>query len=250
MVNEEGHEENGGRVKSIVFGGLDGILTAFAVVAGAVGAQLSPEVTLAMGISNVLADALSMGAGEYLSAKAFNNYVQKEYDRELWELENYPEGEVAEMVELFEQRGMSKDDAQEVIKRMAKYKTFFVDIMMREELSLPVPEENDTMESLKDGFVMFFSFAFFGMVPILGFVIVPMLVPGMTLHELFASACIITALALFGLGAFKAHFHDKRYLRSGAETTLLGGACAMLSFIVARLVADFAAENLAVLYAV
>jgi len=212
-----------------------------------VGAQLSPEAILALGLSNVLADALSMGAGEYLSAKAFSNYVKKEYERESWELENHPEGEVAEMIELFEQRGMSRDDAEVVITRMAKYKTFFIDIMMREELSLPVPDENDGVESLKDGGVMFLSFALFGMVPILGFVLVPMLMPGLTLQQLFGLACIITALALFGLGAVKAYFHDKRYFRSGLETLLLGGACAMISFIVARAVASYAEDAFAVL---
>lgn len=48
-----------------------------------------------MGISNVLADALSMGAGEFLSSRAYNNYVKKELERETWELDNYPEGEAS-----------------------------------------------------------------------------------------------------------------------------------------------------------
>ena len=47
-------------MKTIVFGGLDGILTAHAVIAAAVGAKLNPSHVLALGISNVLADALSM----------------------------------------------------------------------------------------------------------------------------------------------------------------------------------------------
>ena len=99
MKATEDHIEAGGRIKSIVFGGLDGILTSFAIVSGAVGAHLGPVVILAMGISNVLADALSMGAGEYLSSRSYNNYVRKELEREQWELENFPEGEIMEMIE-------------------------------------------------------------------------------------------------------------------------------------------------------
>ena len=57
----------------------------------------------------------------------------------LRELDNYPEGEVSEMIALFESRGMSHSDATEVITRMAKYKTFFLNLMMTEELALPVP---------------------------------------------------------------------------------------------------------------
>lgn len=108
MASEE-HEQSGGRLKSIVFGGLDGILTSFAIIAGSVGAKLGPVAMLALGVSNVLADALSMGAGEFLSSRSYNNYVRKERDREMWELTNYPQGEIAEMVELFVARGMSSE---------------------------------------------------------------------------------------------------------------------------------------------
>ena len=98
----EEHNEAGGMVKTIVFGGLDGILTSFAIVAGAVGAHLTPVAVLAMGVSNVLADAMSMGVGEYLSSRSYNSYVLREKEREAWELDNHPEGEIEEMVELFE----------------------------------------------------------------------------------------------------------------------------------------------------
>jgi len=189
-----------------------------------------------------------MGAGEYLSSRAYNNYVKKEKEREAWELENYPEGEIIEMVELFVHRGMSQPDADLVIRRMAKYKDFFVNLMMREELSLPVPGDDDVAEGIKDGFVMFLSFAAFGMLPILGFSIVPVLMPGLEDHTLFAVACLITAFALLMLGAFKARFHDKAYLRSGLETLLLGGACASVAFLVGRAVASFADANMSELF--
>ena len=116
----EHHEQSGGRLKGIVFGGLDGILTSFAIIAGSVGAKLSPVAMLALGVSNVLADALSMGAGEFLSSRSYNSYVRKEREREAWELENYPAGEIAEMVELFVARGMSREDASFVIQRSAR----------------------------------------------------------------------------------------------------------------------------------
>ena len=153
----EQHEQSGGHLKSIVFGGLDGILTSFAIIAGSHGAKLSPVSMLALGVSNVLADALSMGAGEFLSSRSYNAYVTKEREREAWELQNYPAGEIAEMVELFVARGMSREDAQVVIQRMAKYKDFFVDLMMTEELALPVPSETGTEDALKDGVAMFLS---------------------------------------------------------------------------------------------
>lgn len=74
-----------------MFGGLDGILTSFAIVAGSAGAQLSVPAVLAIGISNVLADALAMGVGEYLSSKSEEEYTREERSREEWEFDNFPE---------------------------------------------------------------------------------------------------------------------------------------------------------------
>jgi hypothetical protein len=67
------------------------------------GGQLSPEVVLILGISNILADALSMGVGEHLSSKAHNEFVMSERDREVWEMKTYPAGEIEEMIDLYQQ---------------------------------------------------------------------------------------------------------------------------------------------------
>ncbi|CAN0317694.1 unnamed protein product, partial [Discosporangium mesarthrocarpum] len=76
-------------LKAGVFGALDGILTSFAIVAGAAGGGLSSGVILILGVSNMIADGLSMGLGEYLSAKAMNEYIDVERQREEWELKNH-----------------------------------------------------------------------------------------------------------------------------------------------------------------
>ena len=128
-----GHQKGGGFLKAIIFGGLDGILTSFAIVAGAAGGQLQPKVVMILGFSNIFADALSMGVGEFLSSKATNEWILSERNREEWELENYPEGEVSEMIEIYEAKGMSHEDAVKVINISSKYKDFFVDLMMVQE---------------------------------------------------------------------------------------------------------------------
>ena len=239
MAFEE-HEASGGRLKAVIFGGLDGILTSFAIISGCVGAKLAPVAVLALGVSNVLADALSMGAGEFLSSRAYNAYVMKERDREAWELQNFPAGEIAEMVELFVARGMSREDAQFVIQRMAKYKDFFVDLMMTEELNLPLPSPEGSLDAFKDGLTMFAAFATFGLLPVCGFVAAGALYPDLDTHDLFTIACVITGICLIGLGAIKAKFHDKAYIRSAVETLLLGGACAAVAFYVGKALSAFA----------
>jgi len=89
-ATEEAHQSEGGLLKPIIFGGLDGILTSFAIVAGAAGGNLAPEVVLVLGFSNIFADALSMGVGEFLSSKANNEWILSERAREAWEMDNFP----------------------------------------------------------------------------------------------------------------------------------------------------------------
>mmetsp|Transcript_37922 Transcript_37922/g.77391 ORF Transcript_37922/g.77391 Transcript_37922/m.77391 type:complete len:296 (-) Transcript_37922:396-1283(-) len=235
-ISEEPHKTGGGFLKPIIFGGLDGILTSFAIVAGAAGGNLSTPVILILGFSNIFADALSMGVGEFLSSKAENEWILSERERENWEMENYPEGEIQEMIEIYEDRGMSREDAEKVITTMAKYKDFFVDVMMAEELQLQVPEDDYKTENLKEGIVMFCSFATFGAFPLLGYAIIPATFPHLDEDVLFTCACVITGIVLFCMGCVKSAFSSRNWFLCGLETLLLGGACATVAFTIGQLV--------------
>ncbi|CAM9231413.1 unnamed protein product [Pylaiella littoralis] len=241
--HDEAHSKQGDYLKAMVFGGLDGILTSFAIVAGAAaGGRLPVAVVLVLGFSNIFADALSMGVGEYLSSKAHNEYVMAEKKREEWELKNHREGEILEMVEIFEERGMSRQDAEDVIGKMAKYDDFFVNLMMNEELGLQVPTGDDD-DTVKEGFVMFLSFAFFGAMPLLGYVIVPLIKPDSSPGILFTVACIVTAATLFGMGAIKSQFGTRHWCTSGTEMLFLGGSCALLAFEIGKVVDGLIGQN-------
>ena len=71
-------------MKSLIFGGLDGIITTFAIVAAVAGSDMDTDVVILMGIANLMADGISMGLGDYLSEVAENNFVNKEREREMW----------------------------------------------------------------------------------------------------------------------------------------------------------------------
>jgi len=232
--SEEQHQTEGTFLKPIIFGGLDGILTAFAIVAGATGGSLSPNVVLILGFSNIFADALSMGVGEFLSSKAENEWILSEREREAWEMTNYPEGEIREMIDIYEERGMKRADATVVVETMAKYEQFFIDVMMKEELELQVPEANHTLGSFKEGVIMFFSFALFGSFPLLGYIIIPISFPDLGPESLFISACVVTGLVLFFMGCLKSFIGVGKWYISGLETLLLGGACATLAYTIGQ----------------
>lgn len=117
------------------------------------------------GFANLIADGLSMGMGEYLSAKSEHDYIAAERDREEWEFDNYPEGEVKEMIDLYKERGFSEEDASNVMHIMKNNRKFFIDHMMVQELGLMPPGEDES--PLKQGAVMFCAFFVFGLVPLL-----------------------------------------------------------------------------------
>jgi hypothetical protein len=149
--NNETHPKMGEYIKSIMYGGLDGIISIFAVVAGAAGAGYGPNVVIVLGVSTLIADALSMGVGDALSSKAEAEVAKRERDREKWELENFKEGEVMEMVEIYKGKGMSEEDAELVMRVCAKYEDLFVDMMLVDELGIEPPDGDDSwLPSIKE----------------------------------------------------------------------------------------------------
>ena len=73
-----------------VYGGIDGSVTTFAVVAGSVGASLDTAVILILGFANLIADGFSMSVGAYLATKTEHDNFEKHKKREYWEVENLP----------------------------------------------------------------------------------------------------------------------------------------------------------------
>jgi len=225
---DEKHSRASDQIKSIVYGGLDGIITTFAVVSGAAGGGFGVEVVLVLGFSNMFADALSMGMGDTLSTKAQNAAIMKEREREEWELENFPEGEVSEMVTVYMKKGMSEEDAHNVVTTMAKYKEIFLDTMMVEELGLMVPDKDEN--PAWDGLVTFTSFVVFGLFPLLGYLLT--IGSDLTDLEKFGISICMTGVMLFILGAIKSTFTTQSWWSSGIEILFFGGFTAAVSFLI------------------
>nr|AET50747.1 hypothetical protein [Eimeria tenella] len=224
-VHTEAHKKTSSDyLKAIVFGGLDGIVTIFAIVAGCVGANLHPSKVVIIGIGNLLADAISMGFGEFVSSAAEDDFVKSERDREEWEIENCPDEEKQEMIEIYRDRyGFTEEDADSLVNITFKYREFFVRHMMVEELGLMATEGPSP---LRRGAVMFASFSIFGLLPLAGFVAWLTLSGTSTDgHLAFAMACVVSVIALFILGFFKGRFVNQSSLKSGL-LMIINGTCA------------------------
>ena len=217
---------NGKYIKSIVYGGLDGIVTTFAVVAGSVGGELSLKVILILGFSNLLADGFSMAVGDYLSTKSQNEYEKMTWQKEQLEIVNHHEKEMKRMMDSFVDQGVDKEDANVIVKTLAKYEKPFINQVWKEKYG------SDSTEQLplKNAIATFLSFSLFGVVPLLTYVFslgLPILV-----QNSFLIASMLTGITLFILGAVKSKINHSNWLKSGIEMLVVGGLAAVVAYIV------------------
>lgn len=226
--NFENHSKVGARLKSLVYGGLDGIITTFAVVAGVEGADMESSVILILGFANLVADGLSMAVGDFLSTRAENEYNLAERARESWELENFPEGEAREMIDIYKSKGLKEEDAEVVVRTLMKNKEVFLDTMMKEELGIMEEEESPIWSAL----TTFVSFLVFGFIPLLIFVL-SYFTPIFKNH-VFLVACILTGVTLFMLGAFKVKFTFQKWYISGLEMLMIGGVASIAAYLIGK----------------
>jgi DNA damage-binding protein 1 len=232
----EPHVRGGDFLKSIVYGGMDGIITTFAVVSAVAGGNLSQGTVLIMGVANLLADGISMGVGDFVSSTSEVEYTKSERAREMWECENYLEGEKNEMIEIYAaKKGITEKDAHTIVDIISRDLDTFVDIMMFEELGMLPPEEEDMWDAAKGGAITFGSFLVFGLVPILPYLVRGTATPDARagVDTTFIVSVALTALTLFGLGAATQRFSVRKWYIAGAFTFANGALAAMASYLIA-----------------
>jgi VIT1/CCC1 family predicted Fe2+/Mn2+ transporter len=226
-------EEHGGAsdkyIGDMVYGGLDGIVTTFAIVSGVAGARLGSDVILILGLANLLADGLSMAAGAYLSSKSEREYYQREREREEWEVEHFPDGERLELVELYTGKGYSQDDAETLVAIQSKNKETWVDEMMVQELGLLPDDRRPILSAL----ATLGAFVIAGSVPLLAYLLG--LFVSLDPDVSFATTIALSGIALFGLGAAKVLITERNWFRSGMEMLVVGGLAAGVAYLVGYL---------------
>lgn len=229
----EAVEEHGGAgsqyLGEMVYGGLDGIITTFAVVSGVAGAQLGTPVILILGLANLLADGFSMATGAYLSTKSEQEYYRREWEREAWEVENFPDGERAELYEVYRQRGYEEAEARHLVDIQSREPKRWVKAMMIDELGML----EDEGKPFLNGLVTFGAFVAAGALPLLVYLLgLAFPVPS---QVAFPVAVALSGLALFGLGAAKVTVTKLNPIRSGLEMLIVGGLAAGVAYTVGAL---------------
>jgi len=221
-------------LKQIVYGGNDGIVTTFAIVAGFSGAaadgvaQIGGLAVLVFGLANLFADAISMGLGEFLSLRSQHDLYRARRQSELAEIASDPDHERMELFEILRQRDLPAGEADTVATILARHPAIMADLMMTYEFGMSDPDEESP---LLNGISTFLAFLTFGAVPLVPYFLMP---PNDTT---FVLSVVATGLALTALGILRWSATGERLLRTVGETVLVGTVCALVAYAVGWIVA-------------
>jgi vacuolar iron transporter family protein len=215
----------GGNLRATVFGVNDGLVSNAALVLGVAGAGAPSSFVLVSGVAGLLAGALSMAAGEYVSVRSQREMYEYQIALEREEIAEYPEEEAEELALIYEARGVSLAQAREVSQALLARPDQALDVLSREELGL---NPDDLGSPWGAATASFLSFATGAAVPLIPFL------ASMTGHRALIATAVLTVIALFAVGLAISLFTGRQALRGALRMVLIGGGAGIVAFGVGR----------------
>lgn len=225
---EKKHRSVGGNaIRAAVLGGNDGLVSNFSLVMGVAGATAGQNGVLLSGLAGLLAGALSMSLGEWVSVKSSQELYENQMQIEMEELETNPEGEQKELALIYMTKGIPEDQAHEMAAEIIKDKDKAHEILVREELGINTEELHGS--AIEAAIYSFILFAIGAVIPVLPF----MFIKGM--NAVYMSVGL-SALGLFIIGAAITLFTGKNVWYSGFRQMLFGLLAAAITFGIGKLI--------------
>ena len=210
-------------LKDCVYGGIDGAVTTFAIVAGVHGAGFSPTIIVALGIANVLADGFSMAASNYSATKAEFEDIERLRAVERRHIRDVPDGEREEIRQILRSKGLSGPTLENAVSDVSSNEDTWIDMMLVDEYG-KAPVDPQPMRA---AMATFLSFMACGFVPLLPFLL--------ALEDPFPVAIITTAITFFLIGILKSNWSLNPWWRSGMETLFIGSTAAAIAYAAGHL---------------
>ncbi len=217
--------QSGGTLRAAVFGVSDGLVSNAGLILGVAGATSEAPVIVLSGVAGLLAGALSMAAGEYVSVRSQRELFEHQIELERRELEEFPEEEAAELALIYAARGVPREQARTVARQIIADPERALDTLAREELGLDPEQLGSPWKAAASSFGAFASGA---SVPLLPFV----LEAGAAALALAVGA---TAAGLFGVGAALSLFTGRGAVASGLRMLGIGAAAGATTFSIGSL---------------
>ncbi|MCD0458067.1 VIT1/CCC1 transporter family protein [Roseiconus lacunae] len=219
-------ENRAGYLSDAVYGGIDGTVTTFAVVSGVAGAGLSSDIVIILGFANLIGDGFSMAASNYLGTRVEQQLHDDVRETEKHHIDVYPEGEREEVRQIFAAKGFEGDDLERAVEIITQDRNRWIDTMLTDEYGLSLIRRSPVRAAV----ATMIAFNVIGFIPLLAFVIA-WFAPQMMTHP-YMTSTFLTAVAFFSVGAIKSKFVDERWYFAGGETLIVGGAAALLAYLV------------------
>jgi VIT1/CCC1 family predicted Fe2+/Mn2+ transporter len=215
----------GGALRAAVFGVNDGLVSNVSLVLGVAGAGIQSATVLTTGAAGLLAGALSMAAGEYVSVRSQREMYEHQIALEREELAEYPEEEAEELALIYHARGVSLEQARAVSQALLANPEQALDVLAREELGLNPDDLGSPWRAASASFVTFALGAAVPLLPFLG---------GFTGMRAVAAAGALTLLVLFAVGLGLSLFTGRGAVYGALRMVLIGGGAGVVSFLVGR----------------
>jgi VIT1/CCC1 family predicted Fe2+/Mn2+ transporter len=221
------HRGGGGNLRAAVFGVNDGLVSNASLIMGVAGAGVAPDGVLTTGIAGLLAGALSMAAGEYVSVRSQREMYEYQIGLEREELAEYPDEEAEELALIYAARGMDIERARQVARDLLKDPEHALDTLAREELGLNPDDLGSPWGAASSSFV---AFAAGAIVPLLPFVI------SFGGAGAMRVAIFLTAATLFGVGMALSLFTGRNAVTGGLRMVAIGGGAGLITWFIGRLI--------------
>ena len=215
----------GGNLRATVFGVNDGLVSNASLVLGVAGASAPSSFVLVSGVAGLLAGALSMAAGEYVSVRSQREMYEYQIALEREEIAEYPEEEAEELALIYEARGVALAQAREVSQALLARPDQALDVLSREELGLNPDDLGSPSGAAAASFLSFAAGAAVPLVPFLA---------DMAGRRALVGTALLTAIALFVVGLALSLFTGRQALRGALRMVLIGGGAGVVAFGVGR----------------
>jgi len=213
----------GGNLRALVFGLNDGLVSNASLVLGIAGTGAANGYVLVTGAAGLLAGALSMASGEYVSVRTQREMYEYQIGLERDEVAEYPEEEAEELALIYEARGVELEQARSVSRALLARPEQALDVLAREELGLNPDDLGSPWHAALASFV---AFAAGAAIPLVPFIARPTHVLGATI--------VLTGLALFLVGMALSLFTGRDALGGALRMVVIGGGAGAISFAVGK----------------
>ncbi len=224
MQEHEPHAKNN-KLSDIILGGQDGLVSILGLLLGLSAATRSTRIVIAGGLATIIAETLSMAAVAYTSKMADRDHYAAERAREVREVEEVPDVERREIVDIYRSKGFSGKLLDDIVKHITNDKELWVNTMMREELELtPVVKKDVYRYSLVVGLSTFGG----ALLPLIPYFF-------LAVHLALFASLVLSTLTLAIVGVYKARMTLMNPLKSAAEMVVIGMGAAIAGYLIGLL---------------